>query len=106
MESGKPVMCGGSMPHAVDDRVVEITQKMKPLVEKKYETTFSTFKPVACLSQVVAGLNYFVKVETDKGTYHLRVYDRFGDLQLTDVKEATAEEDLIYFYHPLFNKQL
>ena len=32
---------------------------MKPLVEKKYETTFSTFKPVACLSQVVESL-FFV----------------------------------------------
>ena len=52
-------------------------------------------------------MNYFVKVETDKGTYHLRMwavlvwihcrYDRFGDLQLADVKEATAEEELKYF---------
>ena len=46
-------MCGGTAPHKIDDRVVEVTREMKPLVEKKMNTTFSTFTPVSCLSQVV-----------------------------------------------------
>lgn len=91
-------MCGGTAPHKIDDRVVEVTREMKPLVEKKMNTTFSTFTPVSCLSQVVAGLNYFIKVKTDKGTYHLRVYDRFGNLQLTDAKEAPEDKEIEYFW--------
>ncbi len=79
---------------------------------------FATFTPVDALSQVVAGkddavlfalrmatdlsstgTNYFVKVALDGGELvHLRIYDRFGTVQLSGIKRNVRDSDeLVYF---------
>jgi len=50
-------------------------------------------------TQVVAGTNYFVRVRDTSGShFHLRIYKHFsGTVQLSGVKPATEEEELVYF---------
>ena len=57
-------------------------------------------RPVAATSQVVAGVNYFVKVKVGEGDEYafLRIYDRFGDVQLTSFQLGkTASDPIAYF---------
>jgi len=50
-------------------------------------------------TQVVAGTNYFVRVRDTSGShFHLRIYKHFsGTVQLSGVKPASEEEELVYF---------
>jgi len=50
-------------------------------------------------TQVVAGTNYFVRVRDSSGShFHLRIYKHFsGSVQLSGVKCAQEEEELVYF---------
>ena len=52
------------------------------------------------MTQVVAGVNYFVKVKVGEGDEYafLRIYDRFGDVQLTSFQLGkTASDPIAYF---------
>ena len=59
------------------------------------------------MTQVVAGVNYFVKVKVGEGDEYafLRIYDRFGDVQLTPFQlgktatdpNASSEERAVLF---------
>lgn len=53
------MLCGGTVDNVVNDEVKEITMKMKGEVEKKANESFSTFEPVAVMTQVV-GVNTFL----------------------------------------------
>ena len=60
----------------------------------------SRFEPVDVMTQVVAGVNYFVKVKVGEGDEYafLRIYDRFGDVQLTSFQLGkTASDPIAYF---------
>ena len=53
------MLCGGTVDRVVDDEVKEVAMKMKGEVEKKANESFSTFEPVAAMTQVV-GVNIFL----------------------------------------------
>lgn len=50
-------------------------------------------------TQVVAGLNYFVKVRIDGKIFHLRIYKHFsGSLELSKVAGPKPESDPIAYF--------
>ena len=92
----------------------EVTQEVKAVVEKVRDAFdeaanaqgmnrmkgASRFEPVDVMTQVVAGVNYFVKVKVGEGDEYafLRIYDRFGDVQLTSFQLGkTASDPIAYF---------
>lgn len=112
-------MPGQMVLSAVDDRVIEVVNQVRPEVESQLNEKFSVFKPVEVARQVVgvgrwhnpkvAGLNYFVKVQIgDNNAVFLRMYvvreilnhryDRFSNVSLVKVVTGkTLDDPLTYF---------
>ncbi|XP_073928648.1 cystatin-B isoform X2 [Castor canadensis] len=77
--------------------------EVKTQLEEKENQKFSTFKAVSFKSQVVAGTNYFIKVDIGNDEYvHLRVYQSLPHenkpltLSAYQVKK-TKQDELSYF---------
>jgi len=52
-----------------------MVQQLKESIESKANRQFSTFDPVQVATQVVAGTNYFVKIEVGSGEHiHARIF--------------------------------
>ncbi|XP_008825607.1 cystatin-B [Nannospalax galili] len=71
------MMCGG--PSALQPATAEtqkIADQVKHQLEEKENQKFTVFKAVSFKSQVVAGTNYFIKVDVgDDKFVHLRVFE-------------------------------
>ena len=99
----KMVLCGGaSDAKEINDEVRDICDKVKPHVEAKLGRELGHFNPKSFKSQVVAGMNYFVKVCTDHAAgehIHVRIYrDLKGDVSLHSVQEGKGHEDPIEYF--------
>eukprot|EP01111_Echinosteliopsis_oligospora_P015105 TRINITY_DN585_c0_g1_i1.p1 TRINITY_DN585_c0_g1~~TRINITY_DN585_c0_g1_i1.p1 ORF type:complete len:115 (-),score=23.47 TRINITY_DN585_c0_g1_i1:98-442(-) len=82
----------------ITPEVLKIVREVEP--EARTRATFAQFVPISYASQVVAGVNYFVKVDAGNGQFvHLRIYKGFSDeTQLVALKTGlTADDELTYF---------
>ena len=69
------MMCGGhSAIRAADEDESAMFTGLKAECEAKASATYSTFEVVGCTSQVVAGTNFWVKLRTDQGFVHMKVF--------------------------------
>ncbi|XP_028623791.1 cystatin-B [Grammomys surdaster] len=70
------MMCGGpSATKPATAETQEIADKVKSQLEEKENQKFNVFKAVSFKSQVVAGTNFFIKVDVGEDKYvHLRVF--------------------------------
>nr|XP_056705209.1 cystatin-B-like [Euleptes europaea] len=71
------MLCGGisSQARAATAEIQQLVQAVKEEVEKKEGRSFEVFDAVEYKTQTVAGINYFVKVQTGKDEYlHLRIH--------------------------------
>ncbi|XP_021534816.1 cystatin-B [Neomonachus schauinslandi] len=70
------MMCGAptaSQPATAETQA--IADQVKPQLEEQENKKYATFKAVEFRSQVVAGMNYFIKVQVDNDEFvHLRVF--------------------------------
>nr|XP_034953315.1 cystatin-A-like [Zootoca vivipara]XP_034953316.1 cystatin-A-like [Zootoca vivipara] len=70
------MMAGGltdASPSTPD--VQQLADKMKSQIEQKENKVYTVFTAVEYKTQVVAGTNYFIKVDVGQGEYlHLRVF--------------------------------
>ncbi|XP_064206811.1 cystatin-B-like [Anguilla rostrata] len=71
-----PMLCGGAAPPKdATPEVQKICDEVKAQSEEKAGMKFNKFKAKTFTSQVVAGTNYFIKVEVDGNKYvHLCVH--------------------------------
>ncbi|KAJ4461470.1 hypothetical protein PAPYR_2041 [Paratrimastix pyriformis] len=69
--------CGGKAPaRPVDDNVRQICARVRPQVEALAGQNFAQFEPVSYQVQVVAGLKYFVQVDTGAGTREVKIWQK------------------------------
>ena len=70
-------MMGGYGPeNPIDAKVMSIACSMKPQIEAQLGRQFSIFVPVSYSSQLVAGLNYKIRVAVDGGqNVYVTVYE-------------------------------
>ncbi|KAM7132543.1 cystatin-A [Molossus nigricans] len=55
--------------------IQEIVDTVKPQLEEKTNETYEEFEAVEYKTQVVAGINYFIKVRVGQDTYiHLKIF--------------------------------
>ncbi|KAM9225842.1 cystatin-A [Dugong dugon] len=55
--------------------IQEIAIEVKPQLEEQTNRTYEEFEAVEYKTQVVAGLNYFIKVQIGDNTYiHLKIF--------------------------------
>lgn len=97
------MMCGGtSDAKPADAEIQAIINEVKGAVEDKVGKKLDTYTPVSYKTQVVAGTNYFVKVNAGDEHLHLRIFAPLphtgNPKELADLQRGkTAEDDLSYF---------
>ncbi|XP_044106785.1 cystatin-B [Neovison vison] len=98
------MMCGAptaSQPATAETQA--IADQVKAQLEERENKKFTTFKAVEFRSQVVAGTNYFIKVQVDDEEFvHLRVFQSLPHenkpLALSSYQTNKAKHDeLAYF---------
>nr|XP_020455589.1 cystatin-B-like [Monopterus albus] len=97
-------MCGGlSASKPADEEIQKLCDSVKSLAEAKSGKNYGVFNAISYTSQIVAGTNYFVKVNIGGDGYiHLRIYKKLpcygGDLELTAIQEPkTLHDPIVYF---------
>lgn len=98
-------MCGGtSEVKAPDQEIQDICEKLRESVEETIGRKFTSYKVKAYKTQVVAGTNYFVKIEVDDGKeyLHVRIFRPLphtgGEPEFHSHQEGkTMEDDIEYF---------
>ncbi|KAJ6658317.1 hypothetical protein lerEdw1_020589 [Lerista edwardsae] len=96
--------CGGTTDSkAATEETQQIVQEVKAQVEEKEGRNFEVFQAVEFKTQVVAGMNYFVKVHIgDDEFLHLRIFKSLPHenkpLTLASYQsKKTKHDDLAYF---------
>ncbi|XP_060092828.1 cystatin-A-like [Heteronotia binoei] len=83
--------------------IQQLADKVKPQLEARENQRYPVFNAVEYRSQVVAGMNYFIKIDVGQGKYvHLRVFEALpcnnGDISLAGYQTGkTASDPLNYF---------
>lgn len=89
----------GEVKEATEE-VQSLLDQVKSDVEEAGGKTFETFTAVSFKTQVVAGVNYFVKVKVGEGKYiHVRIYKHFsGTVSFSSFQDDKTEEDPIEYF--------
>jgi hypothetical protein len=91
------VLPGGVGPaNPIDEETGKFIASVRNQVEAKAGQSFDEFKPISFRKQVVAGLNYIVKIQVGGQSYiHVKIWRRpSGEVQVTDVKPAKKDDAL------------
>jgi len=94
----KPGGLGNVKP--IDSEALDVANKAKSAIESKAGTTFNTFHPTQYATQVVAGVNYFFKIDVGDGKFvHARVFKSLSqELSVHSVQtDHSADDALSYF---------
>ncbi|PVD28793.1 hypothetical protein C0Q70_11388 [Pomacea canaliculata] len=98
--------CGGtSEVKQADEEIQSLCEKIRSDLESKANRSLSadSFKAVSYKSQVVAGTNYFVKIDVGDGEFiHVRIFQALpcngGNISLHSFQDGKSlEEDIAYF---------
>jgi cystatin-A/B len=69
-------MVGGwSSEHPNNEYSQDVADRAKALVEEKLGRTFTEFKVISFKSQIVAGINYLMKIKADHEYLHVQLFD-------------------------------
>ncbi|XP_003202689.1 cystatin-A [Meleagris gallopavo] len=98
------MMTGGlSDPKPATPEVQHLADQVKPQLESRENETYNIFTAIIYRTQVVAGINYFIKVQSSDNEYiHLRIFQALPqenqDPSLTDYQTGKTRDDpLVYF---------
>lgn len=88
----KIIMAGGyGEVKEADEKVAEILDSVRDELEEKEAKEFETFKAHSYITQVVAGTNYRIKVETEDGYLHVLVFEPLPS------EEADSDPELVRY---------
>jgi len=97
-------MCGGqSGVKQADEEVNKICEEIKAAAGEKCGKQFETFTAISYKTQVVAGTNYFIKINVGGEEHiHVRVFQALphtgAALSVHSVQQGkTVDEDIAYF---------
>ncbi|KAJ3611826.1 hypothetical protein NHX12_021839 [Muraenolepis orangiensis] len=103
-QEAKPTMCGGigAVKEAGED-IQELCNGVKASVEGKTNQKYDVFVAKSYKSQMVSGVNYFIKVHVGGDEHlHLRVYKTLpcngGLVSLHGVQESKTVNCLIEYF--------
>lgn len=78
--------------------IQEIANEVKPQLEEQTNETYEEFKAIEYKTQVVAGINYFIKVQVGHNSYiHMKIFkplpQRSQSLTLTGYQTDKSKDD-------------
>lgn len=92
-----PTVCGGLSDEVkeADEDVRQICEKVRQEVETKAGRTFDEFTPLKYRTQLVNGVNYFVKVRVGSNEHiHVRAHKAFqGTVTFSAYQDNKSLED-------------
>ncbi|XP_019647794.1 PREDICTED: cystatin-B-like [Branchiostoma belcheri] len=96
-------ICGGAKePEAATEEIQAICDEVKAEVEEQAGVKYETFRATTFSSQVVAGTNYFIKVDVGGEKFvHLRVFKGLPHapgLKVSAVQLDKGKEDPIGYF--------
>ncbi|XP_042644798.1 cystatin-A [Tyto alba] len=98
------MMTGGlSETKPATPEVQYMVNQVKPQFESRENRTYDIFQAIVYRTQVVAGINYFIKVQTSDADYvHLRVFQSLphenqGPSLVSFQTGKTRDDPLTYF---------
>ncbi|XP_059542645.1 cystatin-B-like [Myotis daubentonii] len=103
MSAPIPTLGGTSKSRPATAKIQAIADKVKSQLEEKEKKKYPTFKATEYKSQVVAGTNYFIKVQVEDDDFvHLRVFESLPHenkaLALHNYQtNKTKQDELDYF---------
>jgi len=84
-----PLAGGYSETKHADADVRETAVKAKASTQTKLGKNYALFEAISYRSQIVNGTNYLIKVKTDNGYIHIKVYRSFkGEVELKSIQEG------------------
>jgi len=95
------VLCGGlGEVKQVDDDCREVLTKVKAGCEEKAGKKFDVFEPVHYKTQLVNGINFFIKVKVGEEDYiHTRAHKAFqGEVTLWGIQQDKKLEDEVQHF--------
>ncbi|KAM7308770.1 cystatin-B [Ixodes scapularis] len=97
-----PIMVGGVSEQVkdADDTAREICEKVRPEVETRAGKTFAEFTPLKYKTQLVNGVNYFIKVRVGADQHiHIRAHKAFsGEVTFSAHQEdKSLEDEIVHF---------
>lgn len=94
--------CGAMNPtvYPIDDKVHEHTMSIKEHVENHFNRQFNVFVPQFYTIQQVNGINYFVKVMVDNGSYlHIRFHwARDGTITFSSAQDGKEQDTSMEYF--------
>ncbi|XP_064389163.1 uncharacterized protein LOC135337194 [Halichondria panicea] len=97
-------MPGGLKPAEIADPEIQaVADAVRADLEGKLGSQCSEYVAVTYRSQVVAGINYFIKVKVGPDAYvHLRVYKHFsGEISLASYQDKKTKDDEVTYFSGL-----
>ncbi|XP_036907439.1 cystatin-A [Sturnira hondurensis] len=78
--------------------IQKIADEVKPQLEEKTNETYEEFEAIEYKTQVVAGINYYIKVRVGHNSYiHMKIFkplpQRQQSLTLTDYQTDKSKDD-------------
>ncbi|XP_053513797.1 cystatin-B-like [Artibeus jamaicensis] len=103
MSSRETVLGGCSETEPATAEIQAIADQVKSQLEEKENKKYTMFKAVEYQSQVVAGTNYFIKVQVGNNDFvHLRVYESLPHankpLALHDYQTNKTRDDKLEYF--------
>ncbi|KAK7074326.1 hypothetical protein SK128_021741 [Halocaridina rubra] len=90
---------GTSEPKPPCDEVQALLNTIRDKVEERVGRPFTKFELISYKTQIVAGMNYFAKIDIGDGIVHARVYRNLQqNVTLSDVQHPKAVEDAIDYF--------
>ncbi|XP_020781373.1 cystatin 14a, tandem duplicate 2 [Boleophthalmus pectinirostris] len=96
--------CGGtSEVKPADQKIQDIADAVRSQVEEKAGKKYDSFQAKAYTTQVVAGTNYFIKIQvSDEDHVHVRVHRGLphtgGALEVHGLQESKSHHDPIEYF--------
>ncbi|XP_024625077.1 cystatin-A [Neophocaena asiaeorientalis asiaeorientalis] len=93
------MICGGlTEAKAATPEIQEIANTVKPQLEEKTNETYEEFEAVEYKTQVVAGINYYIKIRVGNDRYmHIKVFKSLPQqnqtLALTGYQADKSKDD-------------
>eukprot|EP01115_Flamella_aegyptia_P011132 TRINITY_DN50926_c0_g1_i1.p1 TRINITY_DN50926_c0_g1~~TRINITY_DN50926_c0_g1_i1.p1 ORF type:complete len:97 (+),score=39.72 TRINITY_DN50926_c0_g1_i1:160-450(+) len=84
----------------IDEVGMKVALEVKPQLEAKTGRYFTIYNPLQYATQLVAGVNYFIKVDVGNGEHvHLRVFkDLKGNLTLHSYQAGKSSNEMLAYF--------